>query len=90
METIAVTAFFQQNSNSYPLVRLLTPLRESLVDYAISLEADVKLGYAKIKSRCTSMCRTTRKTTDYKLNFTGKNYEYTTKKTGQKAKRERF
>ena len=49
MEKIAVTAFFQQNSNSYPIVRLLTPLRESLVDYAISLEADVKLGYAKIK-----------------------------------------
>ena len=61
METIAVTAFFQQNSNSYPLVRLLTPLRESLVDYAISLEADVKLGYAKIKfpARYHFRCRST-------------------------------
>ena len=27
----------------------MTPLRESLVDYTISLEADVKLGNAKIK-----------------------------------------
>lgn len=45
----SVTHFFASNSRTYPIVRLLTNLKEVLLEYAISLTGDAENGYAKVK-----------------------------------------